>query len=74
MKRQGEAGASGTERTCSVTSNETFILALLALLCSSDRLRVRYVRIESCTLSYFSHETVSRLAWLLLQSLVECVQ
>lgn len=43
-------------QACSVTSNETFILALLALLRSANRPRVRNVRIESCTLSYFRQE------------------
>lgn len=39
-------------RACSVTNIETFILALLASLCSSNRPRT-----ESCALSYFSRET-----------------
>lgn len=50
--REGKSGEMTCMRACSVTSIETFILALLALLCSSNR-----PRIESCALSYFSRET-----------------
>lgn len=41
--RMGKNREEACIRTCSVTSKETFILALLALLCSSSRPRVCYV-------------------------------